>query len=98
MTPPCTHREPDTQVWQDVEVDWRIEPQGQWVLVPGKSLFVDISIGAFKCVRCGTVGYYTGLWRAYHEEGIPCLGSHLERRLTEAERNPAPGPRTPPWE
>ena len=43
---------------------------------------VDISIGAFKCTQCGEVGYCTGLWRKYYEEGTPCFGSeNVSRNL-----------------
>lgn len=35
----------------------------------------DLDVGRFKCSRCGEIGYYTGLWKRYFEEGIPCPGS-----------------------
>lgn len=37
--------------------------------------YKDISLGAFKCTRCGEVGYYTGLWKKFYEDGIDCPGS-----------------------
>ena len=37
--------------------------------------YEDIDIGRFKCVQCGEVGYYTGHWKRFFEEGIPCPGS-----------------------
>lgn len=36
---------------------------------------VDIDVGRFKCTQCGEIGYYTGLWKRYFEEGVPCSGS-----------------------
>lgn len=35
----------------------------------------DIDVGRFHCTQCGEVGYYTGLWRDFWEQGIPCPGS-----------------------
>lgn len=77
MTTPCTHK---TGRWVWCEPDgWEHEEpyqvwEEQWA-------FVDISIGAFKCTRCGEVGYYTGHWRKYHEEGVPCPGSDRVPRV-----------------
>lgn len=31
--------------------------------------------GRFECTQCGQVGYYTGSWRKFWEEGVPCSGS-----------------------
>lgn len=49
-----------------------------------RSIQVDISLGSFKCQRCGEVGYYTGQWKRFFEEGIPCAGSD------QVQRNPTP--------
>ena len=45
------------------------------VRVEGASTQVDISVGAWQCTQCGEVGYYTGNWKRYYEEGTPCAGS-----------------------
>lgn len=77
---PCKHREPDRWVWEAVDVGfWGTEEQ--WVVYEGKSTQVGISVGAFKCTKCGDVGYYTGLWRAYHEDGVSCPGSDKVPRV-----------------
>lgn len=55
-------------VWSSWQNDYTGEEEGEWVQ-ESKSLCVDISIGAFKCTRCGHVGYYTGKWREYYENG-----------------------------
>jgi len=39
--------------------------------------YVDIDVGRFRCTQCGLVQYYTGLWKAFFEEGTPCSGSAL---------------------
>jgi hypothetical protein len=41
-------------------------------IVPGQ--------GRFRCTQCGHIGYYTGLWRKFWEEGIPCPGSENIQR------------------
>ena len=75
----CDHKE-----WvypPQVQDDW----SGEWVDQEPyqRSIQDDISIGAFKCRRCGEVGYYTGNWRKFHEEGVPCIGSdNVKRKLT----------------
>ena len=71
----CTH-----QKWvypEPYEDDWTgevIYPQAYTV-----STTEDIDIGRYKCTQCGEVFYYTGLWRRYFEEGVPCPG--VERRV-----------------
>ena len=68
----CTHRAPDRyveQVW-----DWWTGAT-ELVRVEGASTQVDISVGAWQCTQCGEVGYYTGNWKRYYEEGTPCAGS-----------------------
>jgi hypothetical protein len=40
-----------------------------------RSIQEDISIGSFMCRRCGHIGYYTGQWKRYFEEGVDCPGS-----------------------
>lgn len=35
----------------------------------------DLDVGRFRCTQCGLVMYYTGLWKRFHEEGVPCPGS-----------------------
>lgn len=40
-----------------------------------RGTYEDIGTGAFRCTQCGEVGYYTGSWRRYYEEGIPCSHS-----------------------
>ena len=39
--------------------------------------FVDMDVGRFKCTQCGEVQYYTGSWKKFFEEGVPCPGSDL---------------------
>lgn len=52
---------------------------GRWY---EQGTYEDISVGAFKCTQCGEIGYYTGLWKNYYENGIPCPGSkNVERNL-----------------
>lgn len=56
-----------------VQNDWTGEME------PGtpyqQTIQVDLDIGRFQCPRCKEVGYYTGQWKRYFEEGIPCAGS-----------------------
>jgi hypothetical protein len=79
----CTHRKPDRWVPQIVDDGWG-DNREEWVNMGGQSLQVDISIGAFRCTQCGEVGYYTGSWREFHENGTPCTGSEGVSRTREA--------------
>lgn len=55
------------------------EMEGEWYQ---ESCCVDISLGAFKCTKCGEIGYYTGQWKAYYTGGTPCPGSdYVDREL-----------------
>lgn len=45
----------------------------------------DLGIGAFKCTQCHEVQYYTGSWKKFYEEGVPCSGSS-SIRASEIER------------
>lgn len=75
----CTHRELGR--YEPQVVDWWTEEE-QLVWVEGASTQVDISLGAFRCTKCGEVGYYTGNWKRYYEEGVPCAGSNsVSRKL-----------------
>jgi len=40
----------------------------------------DLDIGRFRCKQCGEVMYYTGQWKRYFEEGVPCAGSDRVKR------------------
>ena len=61
----CDHYD-RRQVWVEEEDWYSGEKIGRWNEIV-TCLQEDISIGAFKCSRCGEVGYYTGKWRAYYE-------------------------------
>lgn len=45
----------------------------------------DLGRGAFKCTQCHEVQYYTGSWKKFYEEGVPCSGSS-SIRASEIER------------
>lgn len=42
-----------------------------------KYTYNDLDVGRFKCTQCGLVQYYTGQWKKFFEEGVPCAGSEL---------------------
>ena len=66
---------------QDVEVSPWGDTEPQIVQVGGESTQEDLDIGRFNCTQCGEVGYYTGQWKRFFEEGIPCAGSdRIDRR------------------
>lgn len=69
----CDHYERREYWVEGQEGDWGWE-EGYWHQ-ESICLQEDISLGAFKCTRCGEVGYYTGKWKDYYEKGIPCFGS-----------------------
>lgn len=71
----CQHKEPDRHVYADVVVGLMGETEQQLVTEAGATWFRDISVGAFRCIKCGHTGYYTGHWRAFYEQGVPCSGS-----------------------
>lgn len=53
-----------------------------------RSVQDDISVGAFKCRRCGEIGYYTGLWKSYYEYGVECSGSKGVSRELDRPKPP----------
>lgn len=67
----CTHTA-GRWVWREPDGWLHEEPYQEWEEV---STTEDLDISRFRCTRCGEVMYYTGLWRDYHEKGIPCSGS-----------------------
>jgi hypothetical protein len=71
----CSHKTPEMWVWVDVEVSPYGETEQQLHDVGSKYTFDETEIGRFWCTQCGLVQYYTGLWRRFFEEGIPCSGS-----------------------
>ncbi len=76
----CTHSTPVRYEWQETEVGLFGETEMQLARVGGTSTYVDLDIGRFKCSQCGEIGYYTGHWKKFFEEGIPCPGSDNIRR------------------
>lgn len=76
----CRHYKPDVWVWDDVEVGLFGETEAQLVNIGGESACEDIDTGRFRCTLCGEVMYYTGQWRKFYEEGIPCAGSDRVQR------------------
>jgi len=78
----CTHRTPEKWEWKEVEVGWYGETEMQRVQVGELSTQEDLDIGRFQCTQCGEVGYYTGRWKKFFEEGVPCLGSDRLQRTT----------------
>lgn len=42
--------------------------------------YEDCGRGRYRCTQCSELGYYTGLWLRYYEDGIPCAGSDGEPR------------------
>jgi len=80
----CTHANPNN--WVMETVDTAFGPVEDWVNRGGQSMFVDISIGAFQCAQCGHIGYYTGQWRKYYEDDIPCPGSYEVNRSAVTSR------------
>lgn len=72
----CTHQI-ERAIWvPGYEDDW-----GTWIEshyeYTTEHTTKDIGIGSFKCTQCGEVMYYTGSWRKFYEEGVPCPGSEL---------------------
>lgn len=75
----CTHQV-DRQQWvPGYEDDWGtwIDSHYEYTTV---STTEDIDIGRYRCTQCREVMYYTGSWRKFYEEGVPCSGSDLVRR------------------
>lgn len=76
----CDHQR---NTWQDGGVhDITGEPLDGQMLQ--EATYEDLGAGRFRCTQCGEVGYYTGLWRDFHERGTPCPGSDRERRVPPA--------------
>jgi hypothetical protein len=76
----CLHRLPFYWSWCEVEVSPYGDTELQLVKLGGEGTNEDLDIGRFRCTQCGEIGYYTGLWRDFYEEGIPCPGSNKVER------------------
>lgn len=73
--PTCNHRTPECWEWVGVENAYTGETEQELQQTGLQSTNVDIDIARFRCTLCGEVGYYTGTWKRFFEEGIPCFGS-----------------------
>lgn len=78
----CTHRKPEHWEWVDEYDDYTGQTGQRMCRVGGESTDEDLDIGRFRCTQCGRIGYYTGQWKRFYEEGIPCVGSDNIRRTT----------------
>ena len=76
----CAHRTPDN--WELVNYGDDDHPYCESVNTGGKSTMEDLSIGRMRCTQCGEIGYYTGGWKRFYEEGAPCSGSETVTRST----------------
>ena len=81
----CEHRKPPRSEWRRVEVSPYGDTEDRLVEVDAEFTYEDLDVGRFRCTQCGEVFYYTGSWRRYHEEGIPCSGSDGVRRVPPKE-------------
>lgn len=67
----CNHLYPVYPIpYEDSWTGEMIHPEAE-----NRYSYEDISVGAFRCTQCNHIGYYTGLWKAYYEYGVPCPGS-----------------------
>jgi len=75
----CTHQI-ERATWVPChEDDWGTHIEGHYEYTTEHTT-EDIDIGRFRCTQCGEVMYYTGSWRKFHEEGVPCPGSDLAKK------------------
>jgi len=80
----CTHTTPIWYSYELVEVGLFGETELQNVQRGGEWTYEDVDIGRFICTQCGLIKYYTGHWKKYYEEGIPCSGSEgVSREIPE---------------
>jgi len=76
----CTHTI-ERQVWIDgYEDDWGTHIDSHWEYTTEYTT-EDTNIGSYKCTQCNQTMYYTGSWRKFYEEGIPCAGSKLVNKF-----------------
>lgn len=71
----CTHQR-ERSVWVESENPYTGEMEGQWEYSVEHTT-KDIGIGAFQCTQCGKVMFYTGSWRGFYENGVPCPSSGM---------------------
>jgi hypothetical protein len=71
----CEHKREKSFYVEKMD-DWTGETYYEWEYTT-EYTSVDIGIGAFKCTMCGEVGYYTGSWKNYYENDIPCTASEF---------------------
>ncbi len=73
----CDHLEKLPGGHVQVEHPYTGEVYYEWQNGEERSTTEELQWGRFRCTQCGHVMYYTGLWKKYWEEGIPCAGSSL---------------------
>lgn len=71
----CSHTKIVGRYIEDIDEE-NGQPTQTWV-DETKFTYEDIDVGRFKCTQCGLVQYYTGQWKKFFEEGVPCSGSDL---------------------
>lgn len=76
----CEHHAPDRWEAHTYAHPWTGEPVTETVRVSGEWWLDESEIGRWRCTRCGHVGYYTGQWKRFYEEGVPCADSEGVQR------------------
>jgi hypothetical protein len=65
--------------------DWTGEDETEWESTTEHTTR-DIGVGAFQCTQCGEVMYYTGSWKKFYTEGVPCPSSEYSEKTGDVHK------------
>ena len=80
----CTHKI-ETSRYVEIEDDWNGGTYWEWQY-DTKYTTEDIGVGAYRCTQCGEVMYYTGSWKKFYTEGVPCPSSEYSERTGDVHK------------
>jgi hypothetical protein len=80
----CKHQTEHTR-WEKVYNTWTGEYEDELVTTTTHHTR-DIGIGAYQCMQCNEVMYYTGSWKKHYTEGTPCPSSDIAERTGDTAR------------
>jgi hypothetical protein len=80
----CEHKTEYTY-WGKVYNDWTGEYDDE-LITKTEHHTEDIGVGAFRCTQCKEVMYYTGSWKKFYTEGVPCPSSEYSERTGDVHK------------
>ena len=80
----CTHQTSRTY-WDKVYNDWTGEYDDELVTKTINHT-EDVGVGAFRCTQCKEVMFYTGSWKKFYTEGVPCPSSEYSEKTGDVHK------------